>query len=109
MERCADCYFFREGQCRKTEPKLFMRDTGCGTFSVDSCWPPVSPDLWCGEFKPKAEAKASESREPMKLRVWIVRSVNGGTFSRMTEKSARQAVNDFGGTIHRGTWTEETP
>lgn len=51
VERCADCKFFKHGQCRKRAPEL----DPMGAYKALS--PTVPDDYWCGEFRLKAMCK----------------------------------------------------
>lgn len=59
MRVCADCRFFVPGsysvnQCRRRAPQVVVttvREQNCHDYDrVDSEWPQVNADHWCGEF-----------------------------------------------------------
>lgn len=50
-EKCENCYYYREQECRRKPPIYNMNEGGNGIFPV------VSPFSWCGEYKPESEAR----------------------------------------------------
>lgn len=109
MERCADCKFYWNGYCRRNPPELIVHDPRPGYGGVYSAYPETTNDGWCGEFKPKAEAQASEHREPMKLPMWVVQFDDGTKSPTLYEHEALAKVRRHGGRAVVGTWTEELP
>lgn len=98
MERCADCYFFRDGLCRKGPPTpVYSPEYGC----VLRKWPEPSQDDWCGEFKPKAEAKAEG------VTVWRYGPGDNFTPSKGYAEIACKHMKGAYPEPVRGTWTKD--
>lgn len=50
LQSCANCYFlFKNTRCARREPVVVVR--GASPWAIDSQWPTVAPDDWCGEWK----------------------------------------------------------
>lgn len=99
MERCADCYFYRDGLCRKGPPTpVYSPEYGCFLRK----WPEPSQDEWCGEFKPKVG----------KGEVVTLYRYGPGDHFTMSEADASGACAGSAFAYDapvRGTWVEETP
>jgi hypothetical protein len=60
---CESCKFWGEeaniknlGHCHRYAPRSTLRSPLAGTESLDTVWPRLRSDDWCGEWEPKIEA-----------------------------------------------------
>lgn len=59
QDGCHNCKFLhvqpngRVAECRRNPPTPFLIPSGEGQMSGVKMWPPISPQDWCGEHKPK--------------------------------------------------------
>jgi len=58
-ETCKDCRFFNDesrgrGSCHLNPPKMFMKNHGAPTQTLESYWPPVRHNDFCGAHARKA-------------------------------------------------------
>lgn len=62
-ENCSSCKFYRNQECRRRAPKVVVQvyTEDCPEFSgginssMQSVWPDVSWDGWCGEYEQKEQ------------------------------------------------------
>lgn len=45
-QECSNCFFHREGECRKKTP-------WSSGVNMQGHWPKTKPDDWCGEWRPQ--------------------------------------------------------
>lgn len=95
MERCADCHYFRDGECRRKAPENFGTT---GLYKVPS--PTVPPDFWCGEFKPKAGDGEG-------VTMYRVEREDGIDTFVHTREFAEGLIGHCNGAITKGTWTKD--
>jgi hypothetical protein len=57
-QKCGDCFYYRKapldprgGTCRINVPAPVPMQSPQG-FTIVGIWPPVTPDDWCGMWKP---------------------------------------------------------
>lgn len=69
-ESCKSCYFYRsnrdaeDGQCRHDLPKTLVLQGGkiqvalnpAAPIQLQTYWPPVRADHWCGQYRPTLDA-----------------------------------------------------
>lgn len=56
--KCSDCYFFdrdleQSGICRYAPPRVIINEMNL----LETAWPVVRPDDWCGMWKHRKEEK----------------------------------------------------
>ena len=55
--KCEDCKYYdgstKESQCRYRPPTVLVQPVPGGGTVINSAWPMVNPDSWCGQFEGK--------------------------------------------------------